>query len=30
VAGLVANPTVDGVLWNAWEWSVAEVAEEAA
>lgn len=30
VAGLQANPTVDGVLWNAWQWSVAEDASEAA
>jgi peptide/nickel transport system substrate-binding protein len=26
VAGLRANPTVDGVLWNAWEWSIADAA----
>jgi ABC-type transport system substrate-binding protein len=30
VAGLRANPTVDGVLWNAWEWSKAEEVSEAA
>jgi peptide/nickel transport system substrate-binding protein len=24
VAGLAANPTVDGPLWNAWEWSKAQ------
>jgi peptide/nickel transport system substrate-binding protein len=23
-AGIVANPTADGPLWNAWNWSIAE------
>jgi peptide/nickel transport system substrate-binding protein len=27
VAGLQANPTVDGVLWNAWQWSMTEEAD---
>jgi ABC-type transport system substrate-binding protein len=30
VAGLQSNPTVDGVLWNAWEWSLTEQADPAA
>ncbi|MGH2682862.1 MAG: ABC transporter substrate-binding protein [Actinomycetota bacterium] len=30
VGGLRANPTVDGVLWNAWNWSVTEEADLAA
>jgi peptide/nickel transport system substrate-binding protein len=30
VAGLRANPTVDGVLWNAWDWSMALEADLAA
>jgi ABC-type transport system substrate-binding protein len=30
VGGLRANPTVDGVLWNAWQWSLATSADLAA
>jgi peptide/nickel transport system substrate-binding protein len=29
VTGLQANPTVEGVLWNAWRWSVTEEADLA-
>jgi peptide/nickel transport system substrate-binding protein len=30
VSGLQANPTVEGVLWNAWQWSLTEEADLAA
>jgi peptide/nickel transport system substrate-binding protein len=30
VSGLRANPTVDGVLWNAWQWSLVEERDVAA
>lgn len=30
VEGVVANPTVDGVLWNAWAWSKRAAAADAA
>jgi peptide/nickel transport system substrate-binding protein len=30
VAGLRANPTVDGILWNAWQWSLVEERDVAA
>jgi peptide/nickel transport system substrate-binding protein len=30
VSGLLANPSADGIFWNAWEWSVAPAGEMAA